>query len=61
MTPIASIDFNIPSTFKEKGRRNGSKIKKNPQKEKERKDAVTKDIRNFFGGSTIVKSSGPLN
>ena len=34
------------------------KIRKN---QKERKDAVTRDIRSFFGGSTIVKSSVPLN
>ena len=34
---------------------------KNPQKQKERKHVVTKDIRSFFGGSTIIKSSGPLN
>ena len=61
-TPVASIDFNIPSTSKGKGKRNDSKGK-NPQKQKERKDVVTKDIRSFFGGSTIVKwkSNGPLN
>ena len=34
------------------------KIRKN---QKERKDAVTRNIRSFFGGSTIVKSSVPLN
>ena len=34
---------------------------KNPHKQKERRDVVTKDIRSIFGGSTIVKSSGPLN
>ena len=33
--PVASTDFNIPSTSKGKGRRNDSKGK-NPQKEKER-------------------------
>ena len=33
---------------------------KKPQKQRERKDVVTKDIRSFFGGSTIVKLSGPL-
>ena len=35
--------------------------KQHPQKQKERKDIVTKDIRSFFGGSTIVKLSRPLN
>ena len=59
-TQVASIDFNISSTSNGKVRRNDSKGK-NPQKQKERKDVVTKDIRSFFGGSTIVKSSGPLN
>ena len=59
-TPVASIDFNIPSTSKGKGRGKDSKGKV-PQKEKERKDVVRKDIRSFFGGSTIVKSSSPLN
>ena len=61
-TPVASIDFNIPSTSKGKDQRNDSKGK-NPQKQKERKDVVTKDVRSFFGGSIIVKSksNGPLN
>ena len=54
-TPVASIDFNIPSTSKGKDQRNDSKGK-NPQKQKERKDVVTKDIRSFFRGSTIAKS-----
>ena len=54
-TPVASIEFTIPSTSKGKCRRNGSKGE-NPQKQKERKDVVTKDIRSFFRGSTIVKS-----
>ena len=31
------------------------------QKQKERRDLVTKDIRSFFRGSTIIKSSDPLN
>ena len=34
---------------------------KNPQKQKERKDAGTQDIRSFFEGATIIKSSGLLN
>ena len=61
-TPVASIDFNIPSTSKGKDQRNDSKGK-NPQKQKERKDVVTKDVKNFFRGSIIVKSksNGPLN
>ena len=59
-TPVASIDFDVPSISKGKGRRNDFKGK-NPQKQKERHDVVTKDIRSFFGGSTIVKSSGQLN
>ena len=29
------------------------------KQQKERKDVVAKDIRSFFGGSTIVKSSRP--
>ena len=41
--PVASIDFNIPSTSKDKGRRNDSKGKI-PQKQKEGKDVVTKGI-----------------
>ena len=53
---LGSIDFNIPSTSIGKGLRNNSKGKKNPQK-----DVVTKDVRSFFGGSTIVTSSDPLN
>ena len=57
-TPVASIDFNIPSTSK--GQSNDSKVK-NQQKHKEKKDNVKKDIRSFLGGSSIVKSSGPLN
>ena len=57
---LASIDLNISSTSKGTGRRNNFKGK-NPQNQKERKDVVTKDIRNFSGGSTIVKLSGPLN
>ena len=59
-TPVASTDFSIPSTSKGKGQRNDSKGK-NQQKQKERKDFVTKNIRRLFGGSAIVKSSGPLN
>ena len=59
-TPVASTDFNIPSTSKDKARRNDSKGR-NPQKQKEGKDVVTKGIRSFFGGSTIAKSSDPLN
>ena len=59
-TPVASIDFNIPSTSKGKGQSNDSKVK-NQQKHKEKKDNVKKDIRSFLGGSSIVKSSGPLN
>ena len=57
-TPVASIDFNIPSTSK--GQSNDSKVK-NQQQHKEKKDNVKKDIRSFLGGSSIVKSSGPLN
>ena len=53
-TPVASIDFNIPSTSKGKVRRSYSKGK-NPQKKKERKNVVTKDIQN------AQKSSGPLD
>ena len=53
---LGSIDFNIPSTSIGKGLRNNSKGKKNPQK-----DVVTKDLTSFFGGSTIVTSSDPLN
>ena len=56
-TPLASIDFNIPSTSKGKGRRSDSKGK-NPKKQKERKDVVTKYIRSLFRGPTSVKSSG---
>ena len=59
-TPVASIDFNIPSTSKGKGQRNNFK-KKNPQKLKEIKDNVKNDIRGIFGGSTIVKSGGSVN
>ena len=51
--PVASIDFNILSTSKGKGRRSGSKGK-NPQKQKERRDLILKDIRSFFGGSTTL-------
>ena len=43
-THVTSIDFNIPSTSKGKGRRNDS----------------TKNTRSFCGSSAIVKSSGPL-
>ena len=42
-TPVASIDFNIPSTYKGKDRRNNSKGK-NPPKQKERKDNVKVDL-----------------
>ena len=59
-TPFASIDFNIPSASKSKGQRKRSKGK-NWQKQMERKNVVTKDIRSFFGGLTIVKLSGQLN
>ena len=38
-TPVASIDFKIPSTYKGKDRRNNSKGK-NPPKQKGRKDNV---------------------
>ena len=31
-----------------------------PQKQKERKHVVVKNIRSFFGGSTIVRSNSPL-
>ena len=57
-TPVASIDFNIPSTSKGKVQRNDCKVKNPP---KQRKDLVTKDIRSFSGGSSSLKSSGPLN
>ena len=53
--PVASFDFNIPSTSKGKGRRKDSKGE-DPQKQKGRKDVVMKDISSFFGGSTIVKT-----
>lgn len=56
-TPVATIDFKIPSTSKGKGRKNDSEGK-NPQMQKEKRNIVTKDIGSFFGGS---KSSGPLN
>ena len=59
-TPVASTDFNIPSTSKGKGQRNNFK-EKNPQKLKEIKDNVKNDIRGIFGGSTIVKSGGSVN
>ena len=42
-TPVASIDFNIPSTSKGKGRSKDSKGK-GPQKQKERKDVVMKEM-----------------
>ena len=42
-TPVASIDFNIPSTSKDKGRSKDSKGK-GPQKQKERKDVVMKEM-----------------
>ena len=58
-TPVASNDFNNPSTSKGKVQRNDYK-EKYLQKQKERKDVVKKDIRSFFGWSTIVKSSGHL-
>ena len=58
-TPVASIDFNISSTSKGKSRKNDFNGK-NPQTQQERKAIVMKDIRSFFVGSTIVKSSTPF-
>ena len=52
--PVASFDFNIPSTSKGKGQRKDS-TGEDPQKQKGRKDVVMKDIGSFFGGSTVVK------
>ena len=42
-TSVASIDCNIPTASKGEGRRNDSKGK-NQQKQKKRKDVVTKDL-----------------
>ena len=59
-TPVVSIDFNIPSTSRGKDRRNDSKGK-SLKKQKERGNIVTKNIRNFFRGSTVAKLIDPLN
>ena len=60
MYKLSSSSTKTSKTFLSNVHKNRFKETKK-QKQKERKEIVTKEIRSFFGGSTIVKSSNPLN